>query len=285
MLGSLLKQWGIGPKWRPLVTYCLLIAIALGIYTPLARFCRQQTGHFSVMRLYPDLKLCGQGKTESVLSSEELDQIFSQPFRYLESGGQSFAFISADERYVLKLFKQYLFVPRSLLFCIPLPSSLHERRERMQNKLRLKTSQAYTGYELAYAKAREETGLLCIHLKEHPQFNYEVELTDKLGIHHRIRLNHTAFVLQHKAEPLLIRLQTLSKQELTSSIQQTLDLLHILAEKGLIDQDRGLHRNIGFIDNQAILFDVGQLIESHSCLHKNLAEAENTLLRKAHFSP
>jgi hypothetical protein len=256
---------------------CLLVALTLGGYAPLARFCRQKTGNFSVMSLYPDPKLGVQGKTECVLSREDLEKILSQPFHYLASGGQSFAFVSADGRYVLKLFKQHLFAPRSLLFRIPLPSSLQERRERMQSKLRAKTQRAYTGYELAYAKAREETGLLCIHLTAHPQYNYEVDLTDKLGIQHHVSLNQTAFVLQYKAEPLLTRLQTRSKE---ASIQQVLTLLQTLAAKGLIDEDHGLHRNVGFIENRVILFDVGQLIEAQDLSEERLAAAEKNLLRR-----
>lgn len=265
---------------RGLFIYCLILAVALGGYAPLARFCKQKTGNFSVMRLYPEPGLDVQGKTESVLSQEELEQILSQPFHYVASGGQSFAFASADEHYVLKLFRQHLFAPRNLFFRIPLPSSWKESRERMRKKLLSKTQRAYTGYELAYEKAREETGLLCIHLTEHPQFNYEVDLTDKLGIHHRVPLNQTAFVLQYKAEPLLTRLQKLSRDELTPSIQQALTLLQTLATKGLIDRDRGLHRNIGFIENKAVLFDVGQLIEAQDPSEDGLIDAEKYLLKK-----
>lgn len=258
----------------------LLWSILIGGYPSIARFCRQQTGHFSVMRLYPDPHLAIPGKTECLLDPDELQKILSQPFHYLESGGQSFAFESADGLYVLKLLKQHLFSPRSLLFQIPLPSPWQERKQRMQNNLQAKTRKAYTGYELAYARAREETGLLCIHFTEHPLFNYTVDLTDKLGIHHAIPLNQTAFVLQHKAEPLLTHLEKLSQEEIDASIQQVVALLHCLAHKHLIDEDRGLYRNVGFINGRVILFDVGQLIPTEDPSPERLEQAHWQLLSK-----
>ncbi len=76
----------------------------------------------------------------------------AEPYLYLKQkfylkaqGGQSYVFISADGKYVLKFFKD---MPRPWL---PLPSYQKKKIGKLKRTLK--------GYQLAFSRLREETGL------------------------------------------------------------------------------------------------------------------------------
>src|SRR5207253_11328582 len=68
---------------------------------------KMMTDGFSVARITSELPQGISWDTLPVSASEEsaLHCAVDQPYRYLGSGGQCFAFISQDNRYVIKFFK------------------------------------------------------------------------------------------------------------------------------------------------------------------------------------
>jgi hypothetical protein len=211
----------------------------------LSHFCYAQTEGFFLLRFYPDAPRTG--KHASSLSADELSRIMAQPFTYRARGGQAFACVSADGKYVLKLFKQQLYAPRSFLFRIPLPAAWEKRREKKRGRLAEQVAEVEEGYQLAFDLAPEETALLCIHLAPDPACPRAARVRDKLGIEHELALDEVSFALQRWAEPLDV------------GDERVAELLQALAEKGLVDGDPGLHRNVGRVGERAVLFDAGKL--------------------------
>src|SRR5690349_24802821 len=50
-----------------------------------------------------------EGRKLSEVEEHEVSTALSQPYRYLGGGGQCFSFVSSDNRYVIKFFKQSVF--------------------------------------------------------------------------------------------------------------------------------------------------------------------------------
>src|SRR5258706_12163985 len=71
----------------------------------------------------------------SAQEKENIDKILTEPFSFLGSGGQCYAFVSKDEKYVLKFFKQK---------ANPCP--------------------LFNSCKIAYETLKEETGMLALHL-------------------------------------------------------------------------------------------------------------------------
>ncbi len=118
-------------------------------FCALAPFCQKQTDGFAV------------GKVSTLLldgRSSEMS-IPAQTFRYLGKGGQSYVFVSEDNRYILKLFRSSRL--NTLKFFLPFRKT---KIELLENDLR-ETLQSYL---IAGTYLKEETGLVAIHLDHTP---------------------------------------------------------------------------------------------------------------------
>ena len=80
--------------------YIKVVAFLVLFYV-ISLFCEKETEGFSIRRINaaPLLPFSNHGNT---LLTEE---ILKQPFHYLARGGQSFVFVSEDQKYVIKFFK------------------------------------------------------------------------------------------------------------------------------------------------------------------------------------
>ncbi|NGX26325.1 MAG: hypothetical protein K940chlam6_00241 [Chlamydiae bacterium] len=79
------------------------------------RFCHKQTQGFQLQKIQADLP--HNSDWETLLpgdhTSQRLQTILSQPYSFLNSGGESYAFVSKDGKYVLKFFKLHHMRPKS----------------------------------------------------------------------------------------------------------------------------------------------------------------------------
>lgn len=163
-----------------------------------------------------------------------LPDVFEQRFVYLAAGGQCFAFLSEDGKYVLKFFKHPL----------------------------KKLNRDYSSYKLAMEKLPEETGLLFVHLNKTKNLEKKARIVDKLGIEHRVDLDRHDFILQKRAVMTYPHLLHLVQANDLEGAKEAIDSICALilnrCQKGIHDDDAKIHRNCGFIDNQAVIIDVGR---------------------------
>ena len=177
---------------------------------------------------------------------KRLAQVFKQPFTYLASGVQTFAFVSQDGKHVIKFFKAPL-------------SDNTEKSLKRKNKL----VEALSAYHMAYDEIPQETGLLFIHLNPTTTLQKTVMVSDRLGKKHLIDLDSVPFVVQEKAELIFDRFKKLAMRGdakgLKKSVIAVLDLVERRIQKGFTDDDRAVTNNYGFVGDRPIHFDIGRM--------------------------
>lgn len=237
----------------------LKITLFFFIVYYLPRFCHEKTEGFSLARIHSNLSY----KKEWEVPCEEIPDIFHQKFTFLATGGQVYAFVSEDGKTVLKFFKHHLRrLPLWLRF-LPLPHKYAQKREATRTKREKKLLRDFQSYKLAYQLLREESGLLYVHLNKSNTLKKKAHIVDKLGIEHTINLDEVEFVLQKKAELTFPYLTKLIEEKHLAKAKKSLDslcrLLLTLCQKGVYDEDPRIRYNIGFIEEKAMLIDVGRL--------------------------
>ncbi len=202
-----------------------------------AKFCKKQTGCFTIARISSDLPFHPEWVVEDPDESQ-IKQTLSQPYSFLGKGAQSFAFASEDGKTVIKFFRHH-----------------HLKKNS-------KLAKDFGSYKLAYERLRNETGLLYLHLNKTSHLNQILDLVDKIGIHHKIDLDQYEFLVQKRATPAYPALQQWIDEGKTEEAKQALTaLVHLLRErsrKGIHDKDPDLNTNFGFIGTTPIQFDIGR---------------------------
>jgi hypothetical protein len=193
----------------------------------------------------------------------QLRQILGQRFSYLAKGGQAYAFVSEDERYVLKFFKYQHTETRPWVNWFSfIPAVDAYRQERIARKGKCIDS-AYAGWKLAFDVRPEQTGVLYAHINKTRGEWPTVTLVDKMGLSHQIDLDRVEFLLQRRAQMLEPTLQELIEQGELSAGQELIDQIVAFYEadyrEGYTDRDPCLMRNTGLCDGRPIHVDVGQL--------------------------
>lgn len=216
-----------------------------------------------------------------------VDTILSQQFKFLGKGSQGYAFTSDDRHYVLKFFKfKHLTPPFALSFLPDIPPFADYKEKKKAQKLR-KLNRLFEGYRLAYEKVPEQSGLVFLQLNPSHVTRY-VTVFDKSGFKHTIDLGKVPFLIQKKAKDLRTVLRealaqgnvTLAKERLS----QIIDLYVSQYQQGLYDQDFGVMHNTGFIEEQPIRLDLGQLaqddnMKQSAVYQKNLTQVVNKMIK------
>ncbi len=190
-----------------------------------------------------------------------------QPYRYLGSGGQCFAFVSQDNRYVIKFFKTHFVKLGSLTFQT-LPIFSEDSRKRKIEKALFKLRRDFNSYIIASGDLKEETGVLYLHLNKTTDLNKKLCITDKLGIKRTLELDRFEFAIQRRAElayphiDSLIQNKELDKAK--AAIRSLIDLSLARCKKGIFDEDAKIERNFGFLDDKPIFIDIGRFVKDPS---------------------
>ena len=239
--------------FRILLYTTALLAIFLGI----ERLCHLATDGFSVFKITHDLPQITTQETPNAL----IDTILSQKFTYLDSGAQSYVFVSEDSQYVIKFFKfQHMRIPPWISY-LPLPKSLDNYRNLKITKKNLIISKLLLSYNVAYDLFQKETGLIYLHLNKTKR-PLPLHLIDKIGIHYFLEGSNLAFVIQHKGTLLYEVLdQDMKKGEIQHAkdiISSLLNLSILRCQKGIGDQDPDFRTNFGLIDNKIVQLDTGR---------------------------
>ena len=130
-----------------------------------------------------------------------------------------------------------------------------------------KLDQIFTSSSIAYSELKEETGLLYLNLDPGSSFKkLQVKLVDKLGIRHQIDLFRTPFALQIRADnpfqALRLHLKHNDIDAAKNVVMEIVDCLKGRYQKGILDRDPALRRNIGLIKDRAIAIDIGSFFYS-----------------------
>lgn len=177
---------------------------------------------------------------EPLTPNDQVTKILQQPFTFLGSGNQSYAFLSQDGKYVLKLMKIY----------------------QTQNEPQ-KLKRLINGFQVAYQYDQKHTGILYIHLKPTHFSDFSVNLTDKAGRKHKLDLNPLLFALQLKAVPtnqiITKHLKNGEIQAARVKLEAILTMMQEEHQMGVLDKDHNIWHNTGFIGDKPIRIDVGKL--------------------------
>ncbi len=244
-----------------------LLCLTIVLLYYLAIFCNKMTDNFSIAKIHSDLPYNPNWET-SPLSEEakhQLEDALSQKFHYLGYGGQCFVFASEDGNYVIKFFKHKIRKPYSLLLNISLPGFIDKKRQHRLNKILFKLNRDFTSYKIAFEELREETGLIYVQLNKKKWLNRTIHIIDKIGIEHSISLDDFEFIVQKKAQLIYPYIENLIQKNDLWAFKQTLhaicNKIICRSQKGIFDEDLGIHRNLGFIADEPIFMDVGRFVK------------------------
>jgi len=245
------------------------------------------TDDFRIANITDDLPFRPEYEVASLSADEKrlFDVIIDQRFHYLGKGGQTYAFTSDDEKYVLKLFKFKHHRPKLIPMLLPSIGPLKKEKERHFAKAEWKYHAPFKGYKLAYDQHRKESGLLFVHLNRTENLQRIVVVTDKLGFMRTIDLDSYAFAIQKKGETFEnVLTHYLDQHDIEAAkdcVRKMYALYRLEYERGLFDRDFCVMRNTGFVEDEAIRIDIGQLcpeahhrsLEEHmAVVHERLAE-------------
>lgn len=239
---------------------CLAILLCFGA----ARLYYRLTDDFRLGNMTHQLDFKAPWTVPSLSADEHrhLHRLLQQKFYYIGKGAQCYAFVSADQQYVLKFFKFKHLKPNWLVYLIPPISILKDYKERCVQQKQRKLMSVFEGYDLAYRENRQESELIYLHLLPTQELQQTVAIVDKLGLEHRINLDDVVFLVQKKGETLRMRLKRLLSAGQTEEARHAIS--HILAmyireyQKGLYDRDHGVMHNTGFVDDHPFHLDVGK---------------------------
>ena len=177
-------------------------------------------------------------------SSEDLNAILCQKFYFLNKGLQSYVFVSADNKYVIKFI-----LGENRIF-----SSQNIRARKLQ-----KIEKLFSSFELAFNEAKKETALIYLHLSETKNLLPEILIQTPTKQNVYISLDRSRFAIQKKVSLLKETFKQCSNQEeeLKKRIDSFLVLIRNRASKGLYNRDPNIGRNFGFLDQEAIELDFG----------------------------
>lgn len=249
---------------RGMKKFLLVVLVLLGIFG-LARVYFRLTDDFRLANITYEMPYQQRWEVPEMdeEQAKQFDAILDQEFRYVGKGAQSYAFKSADDRYILKFFKFKHLKPSLFVDLIPPVGFLKEyKAKQIERKERLLNS-VFDGYRLAYDVHAVETGLIYIHLNKSHDLHKTVKLIDKIGMEKTVNLDDIPFILQEKVVTTRnVMNRLMSDGDVAAAkkkIGQIFDLYLLEYSKGIYDRDHGVMHNTGFIGDRAIHLDVGKL--------------------------
>lgn len=239
--------------------FFLIAALTVCIFV-----CKKQKG-FHPKAIASNFSYQKEWEVDAIVPSDA----FSQKFIYLGNGAQSFAFVSEDQKYVLKFFRMKHLTPKTWLNYLPF-FCLKNYRFKKVYKRQMRLKETFSSFKMAYEEFKEESGLVFIHLNKTNHLKKRITLMDKKGKEYRIDLDETVFVLQEKAELIYSRISRLIEEgdleEAKGALRSFFQLIAKRSHKKFVDKDLWLHNNYGFVGQKAIQIDIGQLMKGESFL-------------------
>jgi hypothetical protein len=212
---------------------------------------------------------------------QEVLKAISQPYRYLGSGGQCYSFVSEDDQYVIKFFKQKAFALPLWIKRCPLSFLVQSLKDKKTLKKEKQRGKVFAAFKLSLDHLPQETGMLYVHLNRTSHLNKTLSLCDAAGVFHTLHLDDLEFIVQKKAQLAFARIDSLMQSGDTEGAKQAINkLLQLnleLYRKGVRNRDPNFRSNCGFIGSKAIVIDVGRMVCSEEM--KDLKRFKLDLLR------
>lgn len=231
----------------------------------LARLYYRLTDDFRIANINHEIPYHAEWNTPSLSQQEKnhLNAILQNKFLYIGKGAQSYAFVSEDQKYVLKFFKFKHLKPSLFVDLLPPIPPFEQYRDKQIKRKQKNLNSVFTGYRLAYDLHKEDSGLIYIHLNKTNDLKLRAKVKDKIGIERTIDLDPIVFVIQEKGKTTrAVVIELLNKGDLAlvkHRIRQIFDLYMLEYKKGIYDRDHGVMHNTGFVGEKPIHLDVGKL--------------------------
>ncbi|MBM3207878.1 MAG: hypothetical protein FJZ57_04660 [Chlamydiae bacterium] len=197
----------------------------------------------------------------------KLQGVLSQKFYFLDSGAQCYAYVSEDQKHVLKFFKTKKLEPKYWLNYLPLPW-LEKYRFRKIVMRERRRDEIYDGFYSLYENFRLESALEFVHLNPTNFSSDKVLIVDKTGKEHNLSLNKMPFVLQKRAQMVYPYVHNLFKSNNRSAgidaLISVIELIKYRCQMGYVDKDGGVSNNYGFVDGKPVQIDIGQVVSDES---------------------
>lgn len=242
----------------------LKIFLSLALFVAIERFCHKQTAGFSLNKI-------GSTSSAPLIPQAVLDEdnvFFDQPYHFLGSGGQCYAFLSEDGNTVLKLFKNHHVRLWNWLSSFSLPGKLDSFRRQFLENNRHQSPAFFESCCIAFKDFRDRSGLIYLHLGKTAHIHKKLTLYDKIGVVHQIDLDQVDFALQKRVEMPREKLRTLIQKndldEAKACIDSIVGLILERCQKGIRDRDPNIRRNLGFIGTHAVEIDLGSFTKEES---------------------
>ncbi len=199
---------------------------------------------------------------------QNLDVALAQKFHYLGKGAHCYAFVSEDQKYVIKFHR---FASHMRIFPWlnrPFSYRFNAERKKIKKYNLMKLSYNLQNYKNSYSDLREETGLIFLHINKTDTLHRTVTLIDKTHAEYQIPLDEVTFILQHKANLIYPTLdQLVAEKKIPEAKKVVTSIIHLIAQccqKGYVDDDPVLRKNYGLLSDRAIHIDVGDLIKNET---------------------
>jgi hypothetical protein len=217
------------------------------------------THSFHLSRLMIDLPQDKNWSSKNLIPMDEIYDILSQPFHYLDRGSQAFVFSSEDHKYVLKLF---LFDRESTL----INRCLNRVQDDWNETLFTRSKKALDASAIAAKHVPDLTGLVYVHLNASNEHLPPVLLVGSAWHRNRLDLNGVRFVLQRRVDSLermlLKAYRDNDRQRFCQIVEQVDHLISFRMSHGICNEDATLFDNFGFLDGKAYEVDFGQYVMS-----------------------
>jgi hypothetical protein len=244
--------------FRKILVCATLATVFFGTY----RYYDYLTDDFRISNI--TISLPYKTEWETSKPGEEVSDILNQTFSYVGKGSQSYVFKSKDQKYVIKFFKFKHVKSGWFLNALPHIGPIATWQDYRDFRHQKKINRLLQGYKIAHDLIADESGLVYVHLNQIPPLNQTVTVFDKMGFERKIDLDHTVFVIQEAAETTEDILKEAIKkndQDLINRRVNQLIAMYIREyQKGIYDKDHAIWRNTGFIGEQPIHIDVGNLV-------------------------
>jgi len=245
-----------------------MLLFFVGALKGIDRLFFKRNGMFCVWHIYPSRSKVMEWEMPTLSSHQEkhLDEILNQKFHYLAKGAHCFAFVSDDEKYVIK-FHRFASHLRSLAW-LSRPFSYHfsEERKAIKKYNLIQLDYRLRSYVHCYEELKEETGILFLHINPTKSLHRSAVLVDRTGVEYRVPLDQVVFIVQRKASLIYPFLEKLIEEKqfskAKSAVSHLIQLIVSRSQKGFIDNDLILSRNYGLLDDQAVQIDLGDTVKN-----------------------
>jgi hypothetical protein len=194
-----------------------------------------------------------------------LEQIEREPFTFLGSGKECYAFVSENGEIIVKFFKQKHMKTNYLLNYLPLSKRMKAIHFETVNKHHANRQALYQSYQIAYEQIPSLTGVEYLHLTKTKHLKKTIHLKTKKGKKLTLKLDDLEFLVQKRATPIFeeINAQPEAGEKIIISI---IDLIKARRKKGIGDNDINCERNLGIYQGKALQIDIGEFYLTYSGL-------------------